>query len=68
MTDIAERAGMRESEVHRFPEGDASVPSAVARKTGFAAAYRNRGGILAEVLSGGAIAIGDALVAEALPS
>jgi MOSC domain-containing protein YiiM len=43
------------------------VPSAVAGKTGFKEAYHNRGGILAEILSDGPIAIGDALVAEALP-
>lgn len=42
------------------------VPSAVAGKTGFKEAYRNRGGILAEVLSDGPISIGDVLVAAPL--
>lgn len=35
------------------------IPSAVAGKTGFAEAYRNRGGVRAEVLSDGIISIGD---------
>ena len=35
------------------------VPSAVAGKTGFAEAYRNRGGVRAEILSDGIISIGD---------
>jgi len=43
------------------------VPSAVAGKTGFKEAYDGRGGILAEILSDGAISIGDILVAERLP-
>ena len=40
------------------------VPSAGAGKTGFKEAYHNRGGILAEILSDGQIAIGDLLVAD----
>lgn len=43
------------------------VPSAVAGKSGFKEAYRDRGGILAAILSDGTISIGDALVAEAGP-
>jgi hypothetical protein len=35
------------------------IPSAVAGKTGFAEAYRDRGGVRAEVLSDGIISIGD---------
>jgi MOSC domain-containing protein YiiM len=41
------------------------VPSATAGKTGFKEAYDGRGGILAEILSDGLIAIGDILVTEA---
>jgi MOSC domain-containing protein YiiM len=44
------------------------VPSAAAGKTGFKEAYHKRGGILAEILSDGAIAIGDLLIIEASPS
>lgn len=43
------------------------VPSAAAGKTGFKEAYDGRGGILAEILSDGAISIGDILVAETPP-
>jgi MOSC domain-containing protein YiiM len=43
------------------------VPSAAAGKTGFKEAYHDRGGILAEILSEGLIALGDVLVAEASP-
>lgn len=50
------------------PTRPCHVPSVAAGKTGFAEAYHNRGGILAEVLSDGPISIGDALVAEALLS
>jgi MOSC domain-containing protein YiiM len=42
------------------------VPSVAAGKTGFAEAYDNRGGILAEILSDGPISVGDALVADGL--
>lgn len=45
------------------PTTPCRVPSAVAGKSGFAEAYHDRGGILAEVLSDGLIAIGDTLVA-----
>jgi MOSC domain-containing protein YiiM len=50
------------------PTKPCHVPSAAAGKTGFAEAYHNRGGILAEILSGGLISIGDALAMEPLPS
>ena len=43
------------------------VPSAVAGKKGFKEAYHNRGGILAEILTNGSIAMGDLLVVEAVP-
>lgn len=46
------------------PTRPCHVPSAAAGKVGFAEAYHNRGGILAEVLTGGLVAIGDVLVAE----
>lgn len=51
-----------------YPTKPCHIPSAVAGKAGFAEAYHNRGGILAEVLSDGLISIGDALVAEPLPT
>jgi hypothetical protein len=41
------------------------IPSNVAGKAGFAEAFHNRGGIIAEVLSTGMLSLGDALVAEA---
>src|SRR5262245_30864284 len=49
------------------PTRPCHIPSVAAGKAGFAEAYRNRGGIRAEVLSGGVISIGDVLVAKALP-
>ena len=42
------------------------VPSAVAGKAGFKEAYHGRGGILAEILVGGSISLGDVLCAEAI--
>lgn len=41
------------------PTRPCRIPSAVTGKTGFAEAYRDRGGIRAEVLSDGIISIGD---------
>ena len=46
------------------PTRPCHVPSVAAGKTGFAEAYHNRGGILAEILTDGLISIGDVLVAE----
>jgi len=43
------------------------VPSEVTGKAGFKQAYDGRGGILAEILSDGRIAIGDTLVAAGPP-
>ena len=43
------------------------VPSAVAGKVGFKEAYHGRGGILAEILLGGLISLGDVLTPETLP-
>lgn len=40
------------------------IPSMVARKIGFAEAYHGRGGIRAEVLSGGLISIGDPIQSD----
>lgn len=50
------------------PTRPCHVPSAAAGKAGFAEAYHNRGGILAEVLTDGLISIGDILVTETLQS
>jgi MOSC domain-containing protein YiiM len=47
------------------PTTPCHVPSQAAGKTGFKEAYRNRGGILAEILSDGHIAVGDPLIADA---
>ena len=47
------------------PTRPCHIPSAVAGKTGFAEAFQNRGGVRAEILSNGVIAIGDVLVAHA---
>ena len=44
------------------------IPSVVAGKSGFAEAYRNRGGIRAEVLSDGIISIGDLVQTDLLLS
>jgi MOSC domain-containing protein YiiM len=48
------------------PTRPCHVPSAAAGKTGFAEAYHNRGGILAEVLTDGLVSIGDALIVGAV--
>jgi len=45
------------------PTQPCHIPSAVAGKVGFAEAFRKRGGVRAEVLSDGIIAIGDVLMA-----
>jgi MOSC domain-containing protein YiiM len=44
------------------------IPSAVARKTGFAEAYKGRGGIRAEILTDGIISIGDLVQTDLEPS
>lgn len=49
------------------PTRPCRIPSAVAGKTGFAEAYRDRGGIRAEVLSDGTISIGDIIQTDLLP-
>jgi MOSC domain-containing protein YiiM len=49
------------------PTRPCHIPSAVAGKIGFAEAFHNRGGVRAEVLSDGMIAIGDALIAHVSP-
>jgi MOSC domain-containing protein YiiM len=41
------------------PTRPCHIPSAVAGKAGFAQAYRDRGGVRAEVLSDGIVSIGD---------
>ncbi len=50
------------------PTRPCRIPSAVAGKTGFAEAYRDRGGIRAEVLSDGMISIGDLVHTDLPPS
>jgi len=47
------------------PTRPCHIPSAVAGKTGFADAFQGRGGVRAEVISDGMIAIGDALITRA---
>ena len=49
------------------PTRPCHIPSAAANKAGFAEAYHNRGGIRAEVLSDGVVAIGDLILTDVLP-
>ncbi|QOZ31618.1 hypothetical protein XH92_07695 [Bradyrhizobium sp. CCBAU 53421] len=46
------------------PTKPCHIPSAVAGKIGFAEAYRDTGGVRAEVLSDGTISIGDLVQAD----